>query len=621
MNIDFYSNTSNNRNVFHKKNQVSMKKNFVGRVIILSIVGVLIGTLYLPLSASKSITQNYICPLDIINGQVLFAPMNSRISYLIDNTGAVNYTWLGSYIPGEAVRWLGHGTILRTIRVSGSFFGDLGGGAGGGVQKIESDGTISWDFRYDTNGYLSHHDIMPLPSGNVLMIAWETKTRSEAIAAGRNPLLIPGNSLMPDEIIEVQPTGPTSGAIVWEWHVWDHLIQDYNSSKENYGIVRDHPELVDINYVGPGSDWIGGDWLHSNSVDYNEQFDQILISVCYFNELWVIDHSTTTAEAASHTGGNSEKGGDLLYRWGNPQAYRAGTASDQKLFGQHDATWIKPDCPGIGDILVFNNGANRPAGRYSSVDEISPPVNEDGEYYLTPGSAYGPTAQTWIYTANPPTSFYSSHLSGAQRLTNGNTLICNGEAGKILEVTPDGTTLWQYTNTYPDSLTNNLFKVVYIPPEEPPEPNVPDLDCTGSLSWSNIKPGATVTGSFQVQNTGDNGSLLNWTINTSLLTWGTWTVTPQNGENLTPEAGKQTVQLSVVAPDEKNSDFEGYIRVENRNDPFDFDLIPISLKTIAHSNDTPITVIHQFLSTFLQRHLFIEKLGEVFFIWFMHHSH
>jgi len=595
-----------------------LKCNTIRPTIIFFISMVMIGTYFGPLISSQAADQNPQPVPRPIDGQILFAPMDSRTTYLINGAGTVNHTWSSDYIPGEAVRWLGEGTILRTIKTSGSFFGDLGGGSGGGVQKIEADGTISWDFRYNTDGHLSHHDIMPLPNGNVLMIAWETKTRAEAIAAGRNPALIPGNSILPDEIIEVQPTGPTSGAIVWEWHAWDHLIQDYDSTKVNYGVVADHPELIDINYMGPGSDWIGGDWLHSNSVDYNEQFDQILISACNLNEIWVIDHSTTTAEAAGHTGGNSGKGGDLLYRWGNPQVYRAGTSNDQKLFGQHDASWIKPGCPGAGDILMFNNGANRPSSRYSSVDEIIPPVNGTGAYYLVPGLAYGPAAQIWMYTASPPTSMYSGHLSGAERLADGNTLICDGEAGTIFEVTPGEETVWQYTNPYPTPLTNNIFKVVYIPPPEPPEPDVPNLDCTGSLSWTNIQPGSTVTGSFQLQNIGDNDSLLNWTINTSLISWGTWTFTPRYGENLTPEEGLQTVQVSVLAPIEKNTDFEGYIRVENRNNPSDFDMIPVSLKTPTTINNAPMTFLHQFLLNFLQRHLFIENIPGFFFLRFMH---
>jgi hypothetical protein len=297
--------------------------------------------------------------------------------------------------------------------------------------------------------------------------------------------------------------------------------------------------------------------------------------------------------------------------------YDAGTTSDRKLFSQHDASWIDEGCPGEGDILVFNNGANRPGSHYSTIDEITPPVNETGEYYLESGSAYGPTAQTWIYTANPPTSFYASHLSGAQRLASGNTLISNGETGKIFEATPEGATVWQY-NTQ-----NELFKVVYIAPEEqePPEPNTPDLDCSGSLSWTEVEPGATVIGSFQVQNIGNISSLLNWTINTSLISWGTWSFTPEFGENLTPEDGQVTVHVSVIAPDEANSDFEGYIRVENKDNPKDFDLIPVSLKTPLKINAVQRTMSHQFLLHFLQRHLFIEKLWNLFFPGYVPLSH
>ena len=509
--------------------------------------------------------------LSIENGQILYSPMWSTTTYLIDSSGAVNHTWPSNYLPGVAVWWLGDGTILRTIRVGA---GPGTGGAGGGVQKVESDGTVVWDFRYNTNGVLSHHDVKTLPNGDVLLIAWETKTRPEAIAAGRNPSYVTMQGLMPDHIIEVEPTGPSSGDIVWEWHMWDHLIQDYDASQANYGVVRDHPELVDINYVTSSE----VDLMHTNSIDYNERYDQILISVLYYNEIWVIDHSTTTEEAAGHTGGNSGKGGDLLYRWGNPQTYDAGTSSDQKLFSQHDTSWIKAGLPGAGDILIFNNGPNRPGSHYSSVDEIVPPVNENGEYYLEPGSAYGPAAQTWMYVANPPTSFYASHLSGAQRLADGDTLICNGITGKIFEVTPQGSTVWQYSGS-------QVFKVEYIPPEapEPPPGNTttPDLDCTGSLSWSDIQPGETVHGSFQVQNIGDSGSLLNWTVNSSSLTWGTWTFTPASGENLTPEEGSVTVQAYVVAPNEENAEFQGFLQVQNRDNASDFDTIPVILKTSA----------------------------------------
>ena len=563
-------------NILDKRRLSKLKYQAKFRMIIFFIIFLLIGTYFVPLSSPQQMIQNPQTSSMTIDGQILYSPMYSGTTYLRESTGALNHTWSSSYFPGVMVRWLGDGTILRTIRVGIGPWD--GGGAGGGVQKVEWDGTVVWDFRYNSDGDLSHHDVCSLPNGNVLLIAWETKTRAEAIAAGRNPSYVSGQVFMPDHIIEVQPTGPTSGTIVWEWHVWNHLVQDYDSSKANYGVVGDHPELVNVNY--PPETQI--DWMHTNSIDYNENFDQIVISVLYFNEIWVIDHSTTTAEAAGHTGGNSGNGGDLLYRWGNPQAYDRGTANNRKLFEQHDATWIDEGCPGEGNILIFNNGVSR---YYSTVDEIVPPINENGEYYLAPGSTYGPTAPTWIYSPTP--SFYVSHLSGATRLASGNTLICNGETGKLWEVTPAGTMVWQYTGL------GEMLKIEYIPPVTN-ENKTSDLDCSGSLSWIKVHPGGTVNGSFQVQNIGDNSSLLNWTINTSSITWGTWTITPESGENLTPEEGQVAVHVSVIAPNEPKSEFEGYIRVENINDPADFDLIPVTLKT-------PTTLqIHQFRTFFNQ---------------------
>ncbi len=222
-----------------------MNKSFTYRIMIISLVLLLFESSCIPYSKSQLINQASPQPQNVINGKILFAPMNGRITYLIDSSGSVVHTWSSDYLPGEAVIWLGNGTILRTIKVGMV----IPLGAGGGVQKISWDGTILWDFRYNSDGHLSHHDVKSLPNGNILLIAWETKTRDEAIAAGRNPSYINGNTFMPDHIIEVKPTGPTTGDIVWEWHVWDHLIQDYDASKANYGVVGDHPELVDINFV------------------------------------------------------------------------------------------------------------------------------------------------------------------------------------------------------------------------------------------------------------------------------------------------------------------------------------------------------------------------------------
>jgi hypothetical protein len=262
--------------------------------------------------------------------------------------------------------------------------------------------------------------------------------------------------------------------VVWEWHLWDHLVQDFDKTKANYGDVREHPELVNINFgeddlkppapaktgqdkpqttgnepaqpTTPRPSRVNPDWTHFNGVAYNPQFDQIVVSVYAFGEFWILDHSTTTAEAASHTGGRGGKGGDLLYRWGNPHAYRAGTKADQKLFHQHNAHWIAKGLPGEGHLLLFNNGSGRPGENYSSVDELVLPVDSQGHYDSKPGAAYGPDKPLWSYTAPKKTEFYSSFISGTQRLPNGNTLICSGANGTIFEVTPGKEIVWKYVN-------------------------------------------------------------------------------------------------------------------------------------------------------------------------------
>ena len=356
----------------------------------------------------------------------------------MDNDGNTVHSWASGYRPGQSVYLLEDSTLLRTANTEDTTFN--AGGAGGRVERFAWNGARQWEFEYRSDQYRLHHDIEVLPNGNVLMIAWEMKTEAEAIAAGRNPGLLEAGELWPDHVIEVEPTGDSGGNIVWEWHVWDHLIQDYDGSRVNYGNVGEHPELIDLNYAENS----GADWNHFNAIAYNADLDQIVLSVHGFSEIWVIDHSTTTSQAAGHSGGTSGKGGDLLYRWGNPQTYDSGTAADQQLFVQHDAKWIETGLPGENHILVFNNGQGRQEGNYSSVDEIAPPMNPDGSYTFNSGSAYGPATPAWRYTSTPLTDFYAKNISGAQRLPNGNTLICQGPEGLFFEVSANGEKLWEY---------------------------------------------------------------------------------------------------------------------------------------------------------------------------------
>ncbi|MSR75130.1 MAG: arylsulfotransferase [Planctomycetes bacterium] len=365
-------------------------------------------------------------------GLRLYGGNNSLVTNLVDINGAVVHTWNSVYMPGQGMEIQADGSLLRSARITG---GPVLGGVGGAVQRFSFDGTLRWEFHYHNALRWTHHDIKTLPNGNVLLIAWENWTVPQATAMGRNSTLITGTVVRTDSIIEVQPTGPTTGNVVWEWRVKDHLIQDMSATVANYGVVAQHPELVDINFPALANQ--ANDINHVNGIDYDPENDWIILSSHNQHEIWIIDHSTTTAQAASHTGGNRGHGGDLLYRWGNPQAYDAGTAANQMLYGQHDPRKILPGRPGAGNITLFNN--NYPGG--SRVWEIALPMDSSGNFPLTPGAAYGPAAPLWSYSA---TGFTSTNISGCERLPNGNTLICSGAQGRLFEVTPAGATVWNY---------------------------------------------------------------------------------------------------------------------------------------------------------------------------------
>ena len=427
-------------------------------------------------------------------GYLLFSPILSYKTFLIDRAGRVVHTWGSDLPPGVSPYLLDDGHLLRCAQQPGAGFRH--GGHGGRIQEFGWDGELLWDWVAASDTMLQHHDIEPLPNGNVLLIAWELKSREQAVRAGRDPRLVEAAGLWPDCILEARPERPRGGTIVWEWHVWDHLIQDRDSTSENYGTVAEHPGLVDINgSVLPGGSgdeaverlkaigYLGGgtgaserlpDFMHTNSVAYDARLDQIVLSVPNFNEIWIVDHGTTTREAAGHTGGRAGRGGDLLYRWGNPRAYGRGAAKDQRLFAQHDARWIPAGYPGAGNLTVFNNGTERPGPDHSSVIEIKPPLGAGGRYVIGPGGRFGPDDPVWEYPRTAERSFLAEFISGAQRLPDGNTLVCDGPRGRFFEVTPAGKTVWQYQNPHTGDAPNPagdppyaVFRATFIPADHP----------------------------------------------------------------------------------------------------------------------------------------------------------
>jgi hypothetical protein len=385
-------------------------------------------------------------PMKAYDGYNLFYPHNQPNVYLLDNCGRIVHVWEddASFRPGNTAYLMENGNLIKTKRPAAVANDPIWAGGGGATVEIRSwDNDLLWTFTLNDSLYRLHHDIEPLPNGNILMLAWEKKTAEEAIQAGRDTSLLPDGELWPDYLIEVEPVGESDFNIVWEWHIWDHLVQDYDATKDNFGVVVDAPSKMDINYTSNDG---GADWMHSNSIDYNEDLRQVLISIPFFDEVWVIDHSTSTEQAAGETGGLAGRGGEILYRWGNPAVYDSGTAEDQTLFFNHDAHWVDQfldfSHPDYGKIAVFNN---RVGADYSTVNIFTPPFDMYSWGYTQSGSTFGPDEFDW--TAQHPvdsTLMWSTGLSSIQVLPNGNTLICVGRFGYVFEMTPDEEIVWEY---------------------------------------------------------------------------------------------------------------------------------------------------------------------------------
>jgi hypothetical protein len=411
-------------------------------------------------------------------GYVLFSPLRARNTYLIDAKGEVLHTWDSPHPPLN-VHLLADGTLLRAGRIDDNptFFG---GGLGGRIQQLAKDGSVLWEYVMSDEKRTTHHGIEPLPNGNVLAIAWEHLTYEEAVALGRDPKATNAKGWWPCWVLEIRPTRPSGGEIVWEWHARDHLVQDVDEKMPSFGSVPDRPERIDINadhrsdtpmteeeleaaareaeemralgYSG-GDDQGGargtgggpppsGDWLHVNSVDYDPTTDLIVLSTPELCEIWVIDHSTTTAEACTSRGGKRGKGGDLLYRWGNPRMYGLGAKEDQRLFYQHQADWVPAGLPGAGHVTLFNNGSKRPGGEFSSIEELVLPFDPARGFRHEAGQPFEPQQPAWSYS--DPDHFYSFFISGCQRLPNGNTFVCSGKQGRFFELTPAKEIVWEY---------------------------------------------------------------------------------------------------------------------------------------------------------------------------------
>ncbi len=368
-------------------------------------------------------------PLD---GYTLIIPVADTAVYLVDIGGVTVHSWnLGTH-PGLMAYLLDNGELLATYDKPSPYFTEPGVN-GGGIALFSWNGAKVWSYEMNDDRYHTNHDVAYMSNGHILAIAYERLSASEALGLGfSNSYVSAAGEVWSEAVFEIDPA---TNAIVWEWHAKDHLGSGDNR--------------IDPTYTPNGAT---PDWLHLNDIDYNEALDQIVISSRSFSEFWMIDHNTTTAEAAGSAG-------DLLYRYGNPEAY--GGSGAKTLFLQHDVEWTDPNSA-TSHILLFDNGdmATRP---YSTADELS----------VSRPYTYGQADLVWEYGhGSSDASFFADHLGSAQRLANGDTLICVGTKGYVFEVNAAGNVVWDYQNTQyggntPQGFSTELFRAVRYPVDYP----------------------------------------------------------------------------------------------------------------------------------------------------------
>ena len=291
------------------------------------------------------------------------------------------------------------------------------------LMELDWDENVVWRWGDKAPGgaVQQSHDVARLPNGNTLVFS---RLRHRVPAISEDPIV-------DQAFYEVTPDGD----IAWRWISSDH-IDEFGLSPEQRELLlsdRMRPRrtgLLGLNNMAP----LGPNrWFESGDPRFHP--DNVMTCSRDGNFVAIVARST----------------GEVVWRMGPglPGSYDFSEKSFtgdvprpiDSISGQHDAHLIPKDCPGAGNILIFDNQGS--AGfppvylelfQGSRVIEVDPMTREIVWQY--DGLSSG--GQLW--------DFISFHMSSARRLPNGNTLICEGDYGRLFQVTAAGEIVWEYVN-------------------------------------------------------------------------------------------------------------------------------------------------------------------------------
>ena len=369
-------------------------------------------------------------------GYTLYAPMSGNGAvYLLDAAGQVAHQWQMPYPPGLYGYLLPNGNLFYGGKVRDDGAWDIFDGfqrfKGGIMLEADWDGNILWEHR---DAY-HHHDARRTPSGGCLYM---TAERMDDAAAAQVQGGQPGSAaggMWCDTLVEVD----AAGRRIWEWRAADHLdparhIITFNDLRDEWShgntivpLPADSPTVIPAP-AGIHRPTDSPTVIPAQAGIQPSTIDRVMFSFRNISTVGIIDRATDA----------------IVWQLG-----------DDILAQQHD-----PSLLDNGNILIYDNGSHRrndplPASR---VIEVNPATNEI----------------VWQYRDNPPFNFFSAYISGARRLPNGNTLITEGHFGRIFQVTPDGSVVWEYINPhfapneqgYP---VNSVFRATHYLPDALPQ--------------------------------------------------------------------------------------------------------------------------------------------------------
>jgi hypothetical protein len=381
------------------------------------------------------------------NGYTVLSPLGTQAVLVIDMNGAIVKRWEDyNNSAGGPARVLPGGVVIAAAGARPPhqesvelMQRDFDGNVQWRFSRNESittrDGSTIWSARQHHDwqrdsfpaGYYSPESMPAVEGGNTLILTHTSRTEPK----------VADRPLEDDRLIEVS----WSGDILWEWVASDH-IDELGFAADARKVIRSAAAFN----AARGS----YDWLHINSATYvgpNRWFDQGDRRFAPNNVIISSREASLLAIVA--------RDGSIVWRLGPDFSESKELRAIRQIIGQHHAHIIPKGLPGAGHLLVFDNGGSSGYG-------FANPIAPDGRGAFARATSrvleINPVSLelVWSYT-NP--RFFSTNISGAQRLPNGNTLVTAGAGGRMFEVTADGTIVWEYM--YPLFSGANASNAVY----------------------------------------------------------------------------------------------------------------------------------------------------------------